>query len=69
LRRLKEYGRNGVEAVAPERLWLRLMLEFGSFFSLILWLAAGLAFFAAWRNPAWNARWRPCAGCFRCRPK
>jgi sodium/potassium-transporting ATPase subunit alpha len=51
-RRLKEYGRNGVEAVPREPVWLRLIREFGSFFSLILWVAAGLAFFAAWRDPA-----------------
>lgn len=51
-RRLKEYGRNGVEALPREPLWLRLVREFGSFFSLILWVAAGLAFFVAWRDPA-----------------
>ena len=32
-------------------LWLRLLREFITFFSLILWIAAGLAFFAEWSDP------------------
>jgi calcium-translocating P-type ATPase len=51
LRRLREYGRNAVEAVARKPLWLRLVREFVTFFSLILWVAAGLAFFADWSDP------------------
>ena len=36
----------------PRRpLWLRLIREFITFFSLILWVAAGLAFFADWSDP------------------
>jgi sodium/potassium-transporting ATPase subunit alpha len=50
-RRLHEYGRNEVEKVARGPLWLRLTKEFASFFSLILWVAAGLAFFADWSDP------------------
>ena len=50
-RRLHEYGRNEVEKVARRPLWLRLIKEFTSFFSLILWVAAGLAFFTEWSDP------------------
>ncbi|MDP1607590.1 MAG: cation-transporting P-type ATPase [Rhodocyclaceae bacterium] len=50
-RRLKEFGFNRVEAVARESLWLTLLREFSHFFALILWLAAGLAFLAAYFAP------------------
>ncbi len=50
-RRLREYGRNEVEKVTRGPLWLRLGKEFTSFFSLILWVAAGLAFMAEWSDP------------------
>ena len=50
-RRLHEFGRNEVEKVARAPLWLRLIKEFTTFFSLILWVAAGLAFFAEWSDP------------------
>ncbi len=50
-RRLREYGRNEVQQVARGPLWLRLAREFTTFFSLILWVAAGLAFFAEWSEP------------------
>src|SRR5664280_697936 len=50
-RRLHEYGRNEVEKVARGPLWLRFIKEFTTFFSLILWVAAGLAFFAEWSEP------------------
>src|SRR5574343_208887 len=50
-RRLGEFGANRVEAVAGEPLWLLFAREFGHFFALILWLAAGLAFFAAYADP------------------
>jgi len=53
-RRLREYGRNEVAAAAREPLWLRLVKEFTTFFSLILWIAAGLAFFAEWSDPGQN---------------
>jgi sodium/potassium-transporting ATPase subunit alpha len=50
-RRLGEFGPNQVEAVAGEPLWLMFAREFGHFFALILWLAAALAFFAAYAEP------------------
>jgi calcium-translocating P-type ATPase len=50
-RRLKQFGRNEVEEVARTPMWLRFLREFASFFSLILWIAAGLAFFAEWSDP------------------
>ncbi|HEX9181574.1 MAG TPA: HAD-IC family P-type ATPase, partial [Burkholderiales bacterium] len=50
-RRLREFGPNRVEAVAQESLWLRFARGFIHFFALILWLAAGLAFFAEWNDP------------------
>lgn len=50
-RRLHEYGINKVEKSALEPLWLRFIREFTTFFSLILWIAAGLAFFAEWSDP------------------
>ena len=50
LRRLREFGLNRVERIAREPAWLRLFREFTRFFSVILWVAAGLAFFAEWRR-------------------
>jgi sodium/potassium-transporting ATPase subunit alpha len=50
-RRLHEFGLNTVEKVAGVPLWLRLVKEFITFFSLLLWVAAGLAFFAEWSEP------------------
>ena len=50
-RRLAEFGANEVQAVTADPLWLMLAREFTHFFALILWLAAGLAFFAAHAEP------------------
>ncbi len=50
-RRLREFGPNRVEEVARTPLWLRFAREFSHFFALILWLAAGLAFYAEWNDP------------------
>jgi calcium-translocating P-type ATPase len=50
-RRLREYGPNRVKEVARDPLLVRLGREFTQFFSLILWVAAGLAFFAEWSAP------------------
>ena len=54
-RRLREFGRQlaliGRRSCARNALWLRLIKEFTTFFSLILWVAAGLAFFAEWSDP------------------
>lgn len=49
-RRLR-YGANKLEKIAGPSLIARLSKEFTHFFALILWLAAGLAFFAEWRDP------------------
>ena len=49
-RRLAEFGKNEVEEVAHEALLLTFAREFVHFFALILWIAAGLAFFAEWRE-------------------
>ena len=49
--RLNEYGANQVEKVRRESLILSFIKEFVHFFALILWLAAGLAFFAESRQP------------------
>lgn len=51
-RRLEEFGPNRVEAVEQRPLLLTLLGEFTHFFALILWVAAGLAFFAAWVDRA-----------------
>ncbi|MDO9105820.1 MAG: cation-transporting P-type ATPase [Methylovulum sp.] len=51
LRRLKEYGPNLIEKIRKEPLWISLIKELVHFFALILWLAAGLAFFAESQQP------------------
>ena len=50
-RRLREYGPNEVSKVSQIPIWLRLIKEFTTFFSLILWVASGLAFFAELNDP------------------
>ncbi len=50
-RRLNDFGLNQVEARARKPLWLTLLREFSHFFALILWLAAGLSFFAEHFEP------------------
>jgi sodium/potassium-transporting ATPase subunit alpha len=50
-RRLRDLGPNQVQEVARTSPWLRLVGEFAQFFSLILWVAAGLAFMAEWMEP------------------
>jgi len=50
-RRLDEFGPNRVEELRREPPVLRLLREFIHFFALILWVAAGLAFFAEWSAP------------------
>ena len=49
--RLAEFGPNRVEGVARQPGWWMLLREFGHFFAILLWVAALLAFFAAWREP------------------
>jgi len=50
-RRFDEFGPNRVEELRREPPVLRLLREFIHFFALILWVAAGLAFFAEWSAP------------------
>ena len=50
-RRQREFGLNRM-AHARRRSWLRALLkEFVHFFSIVLWLAALLAFIAEWKSP------------------
>ena len=49
--RLVEFGPNEVTAAKRESLWFSALREFGNFFALILWLAAGLAFVAEYFEP------------------
>jgi sodium/potassium-transporting ATPase subunit alpha len=51
VRRLHEYGPNRVEKLARQSPLIRLLKEFVQFFSVILWVAAGLAFVAEWFAP------------------
>jgi calcium-translocating P-type ATPase len=50
-RRFREYGPNRVEQVRRKPWPLRLLQEFVQFFSIILWIAAALAFLAEWSSP------------------
>ena len=50
-RRMREYGPNRVEELARESLLLRFATELTRFFSVILWVAAALAFLAEWNDP------------------
>ena len=50
-RRFRDYGPNRVEQVRRRPLPLRLLQEFAQFFSIILWIAAGLAFLAERSSP------------------
>ena len=60
-RRLAEFGPNEVEEVAHEPLALTFAREFVHFFAIILWIAAGLAFFAEWREPGQGMATLGCA--------
>jgi calcium-translocating P-type ATPase len=51
LQRQARYGVNRLEKIAGQSLAGKLLKEFTHFFAIILWLAAGLAFFAEWRDP------------------
>ena len=50
-RRLREYGENRIAEIGGEAEWRRFLREFTHFFAIILWIAAGLAFFAESRSP------------------
>ncbi len=60
-RRLSEFGLNQVERARRKPLVLRFLAEFTHFFALILWLAAGLAFYAAWNDPTQGMGMLGCA--------
>ena len=49
--RLARYGANQIEKISGQSFIGKLFKEFTHFFALILWLAAGLAFFAEWHDP------------------
>jgi len=49
--RLARYGANQIEKITGQPFIVRLLKEFTHFFALILWLAAGLAFVAEWKDP------------------
>ena len=55
-RRLVEFGPNRMEEVHGESLVLRFVREFVHFFALILWVAAGLAFYAEYHQPGQGMR-------------
>ena len=48
--RLREYGPNRIAEIGREAEWRRFLREFSHFFAIILWIAAGLAFFAESRS-------------------
>lgn len=50
-RRQREYGLNHLQAIKRTPLWLQFLREFTHFFALILWVAAALALYSAWRAP------------------
>jgi calcium-translocating P-type ATPase len=52
LRRLAQFGPNQVERIRKNSQFRKLAKEFVHFFALILWIAAGLAFYAGYRDPA-----------------
>jgi len=51
VQRLARYGANQIEKITQQSFAGKLLKEFTHFFALILWLAAGLAFFAEWKDP------------------
>jgi calcium-translocating P-type ATPase len=55
-RRRQEFGCNRVEEVRGTPLWVRFAREFTHFFAVILWVAAGLAFFAEHMEPEQGMR-------------
>jgi sodium/potassium-transporting ATPase subunit alpha len=55
-RRLREFGPNQIDRPARTPLAIRLLREFVQFFSVILWIAAVLAFIAEWSAPGQGMR-------------
>jgi hypothetical protein len=54
--RLAEYGPNRIEEAGRRSLALEFLGQFTHFFALILWVAAGLVFFAGVHNPGQGFR-------------
>lgn len=52
--RLREFGFNRVERIQGTPWLVRFLKGFTQFFTLILWVAAALAFFAEWQEPGGN---------------
>lgn len=50
-RRLKEFGYNKLEEIKRQSILLLFLREFTHFFAIILWVAAGLAFWAETQEP------------------
>jgi sodium/potassium-transporting ATPase subunit alpha len=50
-RRSVEFGANEVERLRGRPVLLRFAAQFTHFFAIVLWLAAGMALFAEWREP------------------
>ena len=50
-RRQREYGPNRIEPAARRNPLVRLLREFTRFFSIVLWIAAGLSFLAEMSAP------------------
>ncbi len=50
-RRLKAFGYNKLEEIKRQSILLRFLREFTHFFAIILWIAAGLAFWAESQSP------------------
>src|SRR5579872_3641113 len=50
-RRFRAFGPNRFERVRRRPWLLQLLREFAQFFSVILWVAAALAFLAEWSSP------------------
>jgi calcium-translocating P-type ATPase len=51
-RRQAEFGPNRLEEVRRTPLWVRAARQFTHLFAVVLWVAAALAFWGAWHDPA-----------------
>lgn len=50
-RRLREFGPNRLQALQQPHRMREFLQELTQFFAIVLWIAAGLSFFAEWRDP------------------
>lgn len=60
-RRLVEFGPNEIESAKRRSLLLQFVGELTHFFALILWIGAGIAFFAEWKSPGGGMNLLGCA--------